>query len=88
MNYRIEKVEFIKTRPSWLKKVLFLDVVPSLFERAGSLEEARKRLQKIEEAFKTSSNTKPRTQFELQHDCLRVVSKSQYPVINFQITSA
>lgn len=88
MSYRIEKVEFIKTRPSWLRKVLFLDIVPSLFEGASSMEEARKKLKKIEEAFRTSCNTKPKTHVELQYDCLRIVSKSQYPVINFQITSA
>lgn len=87
MSYRIEKVEFVRTRPNWLRKILFLDLVPSIFEKASSIEDARQQLKKIEEAFKTSSNTKPRTQFELQQDCLHVVSKSHHPVISFQITS-
>lgn len=85
MTYSIKKREYGRSRPQWLKNVLFCDFSPSLLSPCDSVESARKHLSEISTGIMSSSYLKAHTGFELKEDTFTVLSKSRYPIVDFQI---
>lgn len=87
MAYFIKKTETINFRPTWLKNLLFNDFTPSLLDSCSTLEAASRNLSDIYNRFQKSKYLKPKSSFENQELGFVLLSKTNHPVIKFQIMS-